>query len=162
MKGAAAELVSGGQSVRLGSYLVVEFRLASGEAVPLVVERATRLPDIHVLRYALITYRSPGLSPNSMRNALQGIALGLSFLDDREIDLMQRVASGLFLSRDELAAFADRCLRRTDARGAVVRAYAKNRYQAFVDYLSSRFEAVLHRASRAVSDQSASYPALAK
>lgn len=148
MKRAATKSVSGGQSVRLSSYLVVEFRLASGEAVPLVVKRATRLPEVYVLRYALITYRSPGLSPNSMRNALQGIALGLSFLDDHKIDLMQRVASGLFLTREELAAFADRCLRRADARGAVVRAYAKNRYQAFLAYLGWRFEAVLHRASK--------------
>jgi integrase len=83
-----------------------------------------------------------------MRNALQGVAVGLSFLEERQIDLMQRLGSGLFLTREELASFADRCLRRVDGRGAVVRRYAKTRYVAFLNYIEARFEAVLHRAAK--------------
>lgn len=148
MTGSTISALSGGRSVKQELYVVSEFRLASGEAMPLVVRRSTRLADTYALRYALITYRSPGLSSTSMRNALQGVALGLSFLEERKIDLMHRLGSGLFLTRDELTAFADRCLRRADGRGAVVQAYAKTRYQAFLSYLVWRFEAVLHRASR--------------
>lgn len=148
MTGEKVSSLSGGPNVRQSLFVVSEFRLASGEAVPLIVRRSTRLADTYALRYALITYRSPGLSSNSMRNALQGVALGLSFLEEREIDLMHRLGSGLFLNRDELTAFADRCLRKADGRGAVVKAYAKARYEAFLSYLLWRFDAVLHRASK--------------
>lgn len=141
----------GGQSVRLEPYLVSDFKLATGEVFPVVVRRDTRLPDTYALRYLLVAHRTPGASSNTMRNVGHGVAVGLSFLEARGIDLMQRLAAGLFLNREELAALANRCLTRADGKGAVVKSYAKRRYLDFANYLLWRFDAVLHRASAADS-----------
>lgn len=123
--------------------------MASGEEMSLVVRRDSRIPDTYALRYVIVVHRVPGDSPKTIRNVSQGIATGLSFLEARGIDLMQRLASGRFLSRDELADFANRCLSRADGRkGAVVTSYAKRRYADFIRYLLWRFEAVIARARR--------------
>lgn len=120
--------------------------MADGEEIPFVIHRDTRLPHIYALRYVLLTSRLAGASGSSSRNVCQGLAVGLSFLEDRNIDLVERLSSGRFLSRDELAAFANRCLRRADGRGAVVTHYAKTRYHDFIEFVLWRFEAILHRA----------------
>lgn len=137
-----------GQSVNLSAYVVADFKLATGESMPLVVRRHARSPETYVLRYVIVAFRTPGASPTTIRNVCQGIALGLSFLEDRKIDLLERLASGLFLSRDELASYANRCLSRTDGKGAVVSQYAKRRFLDFTNYMLWRLEAVVHRANR--------------
>ena len=139
---------SRGQTVKSASYVVTDFKLASGEAMPLVVRRQTRVPDAYVLRYLIVTHRTPGSSSNTMRNVCQGIAVGLSYLEEQAIDLMERLTSGLFLSRDELATFSNRCLTRVNGRGAVVTQYAKRRFLDFAEYLLWRFEAIAHRAAQ--------------
>jgi len=121
--------------------------MASGESMPLVTDRVTQLPHTYALRYVIVAHRSPGASSNTIRNVCQGIALGLSFLEERQIDLMVRLSTGDFLSREELAAFANRCLERSDGTGAVVSHYAQSRFTDFTNYILWRFEAVVHRAN---------------
>lgn len=128
-------------------YTVRTLRLSSGETMPLVINRASGIPDTYVLRHAIVSLRSPGLSASAIKSNLTGVAVGLTFLDDRTIDLMARLGAGLFLSTDELSAFAQRCTTRLDTKGAVVRRFAQIRYDGFIKYLTWRFEAILHRAS---------------
>lgn len=147
MELSASSHESRGTNVKYRSYLVIDFKLSSGESIPLVVQNDTREPQVLVLRYILIAYRSPGSSSATIRNVCQGIALGLSFIDHHQIDLMERLASGRLLSREELATFAHWCLTRADGQGTVVTQYAKRRFLDFVDFLLWQLEAVMHRAT---------------
>lgn len=70
--------------------------MADGEEIPFVIHRDTRLPHIYALRYVLLTSRLPGASGSTSRNVCQGLAVGLSFLEGRNIDLVQRLSSGRF------------------------------------------------------------------
>lgn len=93
--------VNSGRSVKLGRFVVTEFKLASGEVMPLVVGRETRVPHTCALRYVIVTQRTPGASSNTIRNVCQGIALGLSYLEEQGIDLMERLASRVFGSTQQ-------------------------------------------------------------
>ncbi len=115
--------------------------------MPLVVNRADGVPDTYALRHAIVSLRSPGLSASAIKSHLSGVAVGLTFLDSRNVDLMTRLGAGLFLNTDELSAFGQRCTSRLDGKGAVVRRFAQIRYDGFIKYLIWRFEAILHRAS---------------
>lgn len=147
MHGVPTKNQTRGQTVKQGAFLVSTFRMASGEEMPLVVHRETRMPHVYALRFVIVLHRLTGSSANSIGNVCQGIALGLSFLHSRDIDLVDRLSSGRFFTRDELATFANRCLQRADGQGAVVTHYAKMRYDDFVEYVLWRFEAILHRAN---------------
>jgi len=78
---------------------------------------------------------------------MYGVALGLSFLEERGIDLVERLASGMFLSRDELSAFSERCRLRDDKSTLVVGSYSTTRYSAFFSYLEFRLGPILFRAT---------------
>ena len=73
-------------------YTVRILRLSSGETMPLVINRASGIPDTYVLRHAIVSLRSPGLSASAIKSNLTGVAVGLTFLDDRNIDLMARLS----------------------------------------------------------------------
>lgn len=149
MAGSQSQLKVGTQSVKPWRelYVVRNVRLSTGEHVPLLVLRGIGLPDTYALRYTLTVLRSPGLSSSTMELRLAGVGVGLSFLHHRSIDLVERIAGGSFLLRDELSALADRCLTRADGKGAVVGSYASQRYASFINFVEWRTEPFLLRAS---------------
>lgn len=151
MESLNAAAIAGSQTVKQWRdlYVVRTVRLSTGEHLPLLVARDSGIPETYVLRYTLAVLRSPGLSSNTMELHLAGVGAGLSFLHQREIDLVQRIAEGSYLLRDELSSFADRCLSRADGKGSVVAAYARHRYAAFMQYIEWRTEPVLLRSNAA-------------
>jgi hypothetical protein len=128
---------------------VIRFiNLLSGERFPILSLNDNGIPDTYALRYALVALRSPGQSPYSIKLHLYGVALGLTFLREQKIDLVERLASGLFLSRDELSAFSERCRLHHNKKKTVVGSYAAARYAAFIGFVEWRLEPILFRASR--------------
>lgn len=119
--------------------------LDGGERFPLLVRGGPRgRPDAEVTRYTLASLR-PRNAVNTMKRKLQGIALGLGFLESRGIDPVERAAKGQFFGRDELTAFADACRLRRDGQGAVKTEVAAERYRAFIDYYRWIWEPVVAR-----------------
>ena len=83
-------------------YSIRHIVAADGERMCLVVERATGLPVFEATIYALNALRPRSGSHSTVDQALRGTVALLEFLHDRSIDLPARVASGIFLSIQEI------------------------------------------------------------
>jgi integrase len=81
-----------------------------------------------------------------MNAYLRSVAAGLDFLGRRGISVEQRIASGQYLSLQELRAFAAKC-KRGARKLAVHPDEASGRYRRFVEYIVWRAMAQVGRAS---------------
>ena len=120
--------------------------LGSGERLPLLVRGAMALPDPDLTEFALTRLRAKGLAANTMIAYLHSVAAGLEFLGRRGISVEQRIASGQYLSLQELRAFAAKC-KRGARKHAVHPDEASGRYRRFVEYIIWRAMAQVGRAS---------------
>ncbi|MBP0495814.1 site-specific integrase, partial [Roseomonas indoligenes] len=83
-------------------------------------------------------------------NGHLAIGLGKEFCTTRGISLIERIANGNFLSREELVGFADVCrCRNGNSNVRVQTAYAATRFTAFLNYVFWISEPILVRASDA-------------
>ena len=110
----------------------------AGEHMPLLVSAETGLPDLHATAYSVLNDRDAGKSPSTIERRLRGIGVGLAFLQQRGIDLVERLASGTFLANHELSGLAANCRNRADGGGQVVGEYSTNRYADFIAYIVHR------------------------
>ena len=117
--------------------------MLDGEIIYLLADAGTGVPDPYVTRFTLATLRQRGSSSGTIKRALEGIRIGLDFLDDRKIELADRIASGIFLDVYELATLSDRCRRRKDGAGAVVESVAASRFASFRSYAAYRTDEVV-------------------
>jgi integrase len=108
-------------------------------------DRKNRLPHEHATRYTLVLMR--GRAATTIRNHLEGIAIGNAFCTSRNVDLVDRAASGAFLSWDELCSLRDRMSMTMDGSRLIGAETALNRYRSFVEYVLWLTEPVVARAS---------------
>lgn len=113
-------------------------RLPSGEHIPLLVEK-TGIPVLMALAYA-IDLRNRGFAVATILSHLQGVRRGWSFLDERCINLDDRIVSGVFLRRDELGEFATRCRARIDGSRIIDPSVSATYYDAFNAFVVWRSE----------------------
>ncbi len=118
----------------------------AGEHMPLLFAEASGLPELHAMAFALINDRDAGKSPSSIDRRLRAIGVGLTFLHERDIDLVERLATGTFLKDDELSGLAARCRVRLDGTGEVETTFSTNRYAVFIEYIVHRSAIYRHRA----------------
>ena len=116
--------------------------MRDGEVLHLLADAATGVPDPYVTRFILATLRQSGSSSGTIKRALEGVRIGLNFLDDRGIELADRIGGGIFLDADELASLSDLCRRRKKGDGMVVGPVAASRFASFGSYVAYRTEEV--------------------
>ena len=61
--------------------------MPDGEVLHLLADVATGVPDPYVTRFILATLRQSGSISGTIKRALEGVRIGLNFLDDRGIEL---------------------------------------------------------------------------
>jgi hypothetical protein len=122
--------------------------MEDGEVLYVVADAATGVQDTYVTRHMLAEIRPTGASSGTIKKRLEGIRIGLSWLRRRDIDIESRIATGQYLTNEELSLIAAECLRRADDTGNVVGSLATNRFSSFIRYLEFRTEEVLHFANR--------------
>lgn len=119
--------------------------MSNGEEIPLLLDELGLpqvLPNAHVLALS----RNSGKSPSSQEQRLRGIDRGLAFFAKEGIDLITRVASGDFLSLDELNDLSVACRARADGKGQIGGATAGFYWDAVQDYITWHADAVIGRA----------------
>lgn len=89
----------------LQDYTTEVIRLASGERLPMLVNRATSMPHGHVADYTLAFHR--GVPINTSRRAVDAIGLFHSWSSSRGIDLDQRFGTGNLFTSDETTSLAE-------------------------------------------------------
>lgn len=120
--------------------------MSDGEVLYLLADTKTGLPDAHVIRYTFAAIRPTGASSSTLRSKLRGIRIGLTLMRDLNIDIEQRISSGLFLGVEELSRLRERCLSRSKGDGRITGQAASYYYSAFLDYLAFWVEEVLQYA----------------
>lgn len=89
----------------LQDYTTEVIRLASGERLPMLVDRATSMPHGHVADYTLAFHR--GVPINTSRRAVDAIGMFHSWSSSRGIDLDQRFGTGNLFTSDETTSLAE-------------------------------------------------------
>lgn len=80
--------------------------MESGERFALMIDRATGMPDPHVCKYSATYHRHRSI--NSAERELDALCLFHEWLDERGIDLAERVMGGAYLYPDEVEALSNR------------------------------------------------------
>ena len=80
-------------------------RMESGERFPLMVSRATGLPDAQVCSYSTANHRKGSI--NSAKREVDAICLLHEWLDEHQIDLDQRIQSGRLLDPQEIEMLSE-------------------------------------------------------
>ena len=119
--------------------------MPNGEEIPLLIDEAG-MPHLLANAFVLTKSRNTGRAPGSQEQTLRGIGRGLRFLDDRQIDLTTRCASGDFLSLEELVDLADACRARLLAGGIIGGSTAGTYWDACLAYIDWHADAVIGRA----------------
>ena len=84
-------------------YSIRDVRLPSGERIPpLVSGGPLGLPAPLAARFILTEYRPSGKKISTMRQRLRALALTYNFMEEHGIDIAERVAKRIFLSREEI------------------------------------------------------------
>lgn len=104
------------------------------------------IPDLVVSAYVTTVLRPTGMAYASMMNHVRGIERGHRMLAQRGIDLDQRLATGTFLTRDELTSLGRACLHRDDGQGLIGGETAGFYYSAFVAFMLWLLEPIVVRA----------------
>ena len=119
--------------------------MPDGEILYLLADARTGIPDPDVTRFMCMQLRQTGASSGTIKRVLDGVRIGLDFLDERGIDLEARIGEARFLSMDELSALVLRFRNRRDGSGSVVPPLAAHRlasFRSYVAYLTD--EVVVH------------------
>ena len=80
--------------------------MESGERFALMIDRATGMPDPHVCKYSATHHRHRSI--NSAERELDALCLFHEWLDERGIDLGERVMGGAYLYPDEVEALSNK------------------------------------------------------
>ena len=88
-------------------YRIVNCRWQSGERYRMLVEASTGMPCYWPTLFASTQLRNTARSVATMEAALDAIRVLLGFVDEREIDLEERVLQGEYLRTHELDALCD-------------------------------------------------------
>lgn len=123
--------------------------MSDGEEIPLLIDEAG-MPHLLANAFVLTKSRNTGNAPSSQEQTLRGIGRGISFLDDRQIDLTARCASGDFLSLEELVDLADACRARLLTSGVIGGSTAGTYWDACLAYIDWHADAVIGRAHGAM------------
>ncbi|MDX5338014.1 MAG: site-specific integrase [Cyclobacteriaceae bacterium] len=83
--------------------------MENGERYCLLVESNSGVPLFYPNLFITTQVRNASLSFASMESALSSISVLLKFSDEHEIDLVERIKSGVFLKLNEVDALADYC-----------------------------------------------------
>lgn len=134
-------------------YKIRNCRMDSGEHVPMLVAEHSAAADLHAMEFVLMVDRAAGNSSAYIELRLRSVAVGLQLLTELNIDLVERTATGSFLSQAELSALATRCRKHKNGGRDVVGEYAKLRYQTFIEYLVFRAGFYRARARGSRQDQ---------
>ncbi|QNT40527.1 hypothetical protein ICJ54_24275 [Pseudomonas asiatica] len=93
----------------MAHYAIKLVRLESGERLPILCDRQSGLPIHRVTLWVLTELRAVNLSVSTIQQALQSIMVLLNVLDELEIDLVERLYGGAFLTVGEIELVARRC-----------------------------------------------------
>ncbi|HEY9017223.1 site-specific integrase [Thiomicrospira sp.] len=88
---------------------IQSFVMENGERYCLLVESGSGVPLFYPNLFITTQVRNASLSFASMESALSSISVLLKFSDEHEIDLVERLRSGVFLKLNEVDALADFC-----------------------------------------------------
>ena len=88
---------------------IQSFVMENGERYCLLVESGSGVPLFYPNLFITTQVRNASLSFASMESALSSISVLLKFSDEHEIDLVERLRSGVFLKLNEVDALADYC-----------------------------------------------------
>lgn len=88
---------------------IQSFVMESGERYCLLVKSDSGVPLFYPNLFITTQVRNASLSFASMESALSSISVLLKFSDEHEIDLVERLRSGVFLKLNEVDALADFC-----------------------------------------------------
>lgn len=124
--------------------------LRSGERLPLLVQGFFGLPDPEVTEFALTQLRAKGRAARTISAYLRAIAEGLSHLQRAGLCLDERIATGSYLSTQELTAFASAC-KRGRRKLLIDRDEAASKYSRFLEYIRWRAALVIGRSSSEAS-----------
>jgi integrase len=83
--------------------------LASGERLPVLVDRTTGEPLFDPAVYSVSELRSKNLASNSIESALRAIMVFYTFLELRHIELDQRIREGALLTLGEVEELVRTC-----------------------------------------------------
>lgn len=83
-------------------YVIRKVVLASGERFPVPVERATGLPLYKPTLYALTRLRTKNRASETIGQSSLAIIVLMRFLNDHQIDLDERMASGRLFTLSEM------------------------------------------------------------
>lgn len=129
-------------------------RLESGERFPLMVSRATGLPDAQVCSYSISQQRKGSI--NSAKREVDSLCLLHEWLDEQDIDLTQRVESGTLFAPHEIDMLSEwmraskkapGIIRGTPIPRAVKADTHSDRLGWTYDYIAWRTAPIIHRAS---------------
>lgn len=100
----------------------------------------------HTTAYTMVHQRERGLSPNTMMNQMQSVAMLLDWLGMRGIDFDQRIGSCNLLDNAEIYALKDHLRGRLDGKSGVVsNAHYRNRCVSVREYIAWHAEMVISR-----------------
>lgn len=105
----------------MSSELVIHtVRYATGEHVAFIAHGRLGPPHVESLHFNIVRYRNKGCTVATQRQVMLGLREVLSFLREREIDVIQRVAEHRFLSTDELMTLTAKCRKPRDRKRSAV------------------------------------------
>lgn len=136
----------------MSSALVIRtVKYETGERVAFLAPGRFGPPHVESLHFNIVRYRNKGCTVATQQQMMLGLREVLSFLRERGIDVIQRVAEHRFLSTDELTALMAWCRRPVDKKGSAVVSspYALMRFRVGVAYIKWKAESVIDRASGA-------------
>lgn len=88
-------------------FYVKTIRCASGERLPALIDRASGLPHFDATLWVVSALRSSNVASATIEQALRSIAILLSVLRARGIDLASRLSESRFLEAGEIDAIAN-------------------------------------------------------
>jgi hypothetical protein len=124
--------------------------LPSGERLPFLTRGQLGLPDAAVTEFVLTSLRPKGRAARTISRYLLSIAAGFEFVASKNINLLQRIAQGAYLSTEELRAFSSLC-QRGKSKAKVGGSVAADRYTQFMVYIEWLAAPLISRASSEVS-----------
>ncbi len=91
------------------AYTVTEIDLTPGERISIIRDSSTGIPLFDPMVWATTELRSAGQRPNSINQALRGVAVLQRYLDAQGISLDARLREGKFLTQAEATGLAAAC-----------------------------------------------------
>ena len=88
-------------------YTIKTVLMSHGERLPALLDNGVPLFDANM--YAISEIRGRNLASNTIIQALRAVLILYIFLDEHEIDLMERLKVGLLLAPNEIEALAVYC-----------------------------------------------------